>query len=262
MIISKAHDFAFVHIAKCAGSTIRQQLRDKDDLGERFYRSIQHPELGRINANHLPMDILAHHFPEEFQALRSVTSYTVLREPMDRFISGVAQYIRDTGKEPGDLSPAEIATTAQGIIAYMQATPGFPDYAHALFIPQSAYLSYKGQRVVTHAFAMETLRSLFDRMEHEHGLTLIRDRVWNQTVTYKVPAMAAPLKAAKDVAQKVLPVKAYAQAREWGMQLFTTKGVPKINETLEADNQVRDFVGQFYAEDQRLHHTARTAPAP
>jgi len=262
MIISKAHDFGFVHIAKCAGSTIRQQLRDKDDLGERFYRSIQHPELGRINANHLPMDILARYFPEEFDALRAVTSYTVLRDPMDRFISGVAQFIRDAGREPGDLSPAEILETAHGVIAYMQTTPGFPDYAHALFIPQSAYLSHDGERIVTHAFAMETLGALFDRMEDAHGLALIRDKVWNQTVTYKVPAMAGPLKAAKDIAQKLLPVKAYAQARELGMQLFTTKGVPKINETLEADGQVRDFVGQFYAEDQSLHQRARAAPAP
>jgi hypothetical protein len=63
MIVSSKHDFAFVHIPKCAGSTIRHPLRDKDDFGGRFYRSIEVPGLGLVNANHLPLNILQEHFP-------------------------------------------------------------------------------------------------------------------------------------------------------------------------------------------------------
>ena len=256
MIISKAHDFGFVHIAKCAGSTIRQQLRDKDDLGGRFYKTMHHDTLGHINANHLPLHILDQYFPEEFAALRDVTSYTVLRDPMDRFISGISQFLRDGGREPGDLSPAEIRDAAHGVIAYMQTAPDLPDLLHTLFARQALYVTLHGAQVVNHTYPMRPLSALFDTLERDHDLHLIRDKVWNPTVTYKVPAMAGPLKTAKEVAQKVLPVGAYARVRDLGAALFTTKGVPKLNETLEADPKVRDFVAGFYAEDATLYAAA------
>ena len=256
MIISKAHDFGFVHIAKCAGSTIRQQLRDKDDLGGRFYRTMQHDALGHINANHLPLHILDKHFPEELAALRNVTSYTVLREPMDRFVSGVSQFLRDGGQEPGDLSAEALRATAHDVIAYMQEAPDLPDLRHTLFARQALYVSLGGERVITHTYPMRPLSALFDALERDHDLDLIRDKVWNPTVTYKVPAMAGPLKAAKDLAQKALPVGAYAKVRDLGVKLFTTKGVPKLNETLEGDGRVQDFVAEFYAEDAILYAEA------
>ena len=93
MIINRQHDFGFVHIAKCAGSTIRQQLRGIDDAQGRFYRSIEHPVLGWINGNHIPLSVLQEHFPQDLAALRAVRSYTLTRDPMDRFISGVSQLL-------------------------------------------------------------------------------------------------------------------------------------------------------------------------
>lgn len=256
MLISKAHNFGFVHIAKCAGSTIRQQLRDKDDLGGRFYQTMQHEALGHINANHLPLHILEQHFPQELAALQDVTSYTVLREPMDRFISGVSQFLRDGGQEPGDLSPEALRTAAHGVITYMESAPDLPDLRHTLFARQALYVSLGGARVVTHTYPMRPLSALFDTLERDHDLHLIRDKVWNPTVTYKVPAMAGPLKAAKDLAQKALPVGAYAKVRDLGVKLFTTKGVPKLNETLQGDARVQDFVARFYAEDATLYADA------
>lgn len=262
MIISKAHDFGFVHIAKCAGSTIRHQLRDKDDLDGRFYRTMEHETLGHINANHLPLHVLDEHFPAELAALRDVTSYTVLRAPMDRFISGVSQYVRDGGQEPGDLSPSEIRSAAHGIIDYMESAPDLPDLRHTLFARQALYVMLDGERVVDHTFPMEPLSLLFDKLEQDHDLHLIRDKVWNPTVTYRVPAMAGPLKSAKDLAQKVLPIGAYARLRDLVVSVATTKGVPKLNETLEEDSRVQGFLAEFYAEDGELFAAAEAAHRP
>ena len=256
MIISQAHDFGFVHIAKCAGSTIRQQLRDKDDLGQRFYRSMTHPDLGHINANHLSLDVLARYFPDEFAALRAVTSYTVVRAPMDRFISGISQFIRDSDREPGDLSEDQIRQTARNVITYMEALSGPPDYAHTLFIPQVNYVTLGEEQIIDHIYPMEALDRLFDRMEQVHGLTLVRDKVWNPTVTYRLGATARPLKIAKDVAQSVLPMGAYIRLRDLAIGVFTTRGVPKMQQALEADSAVKAFVRDYYAEDTRLHDAA------
>lgn len=262
MIISKAHDFGFVHIPKNAGSTIRHQLRDRDDFDGRFYRTIEHPALGPVNGNHLPLRVLAEHFPAEFAALRDVTSYTVLRAPMDRFVSGVAQLVRDRGGEPGEESAEALRAAAHGAIDHMEAHPDLPDFAHTLFIRQRDYVLLDGARVVDRSYPMERLDALFDAFEADHGLVLQRDSVWNPTVTYRFPALTESLKAMKDVARKVLPVGAYARLRDIGIGLLTTKGVPKLNETLEADARVRDFVAGFYGEDAALHAEALRALQP
>jgi hypothetical protein len=259
MIVSSKHDFAFVHIPKCAGSTIRHPLRDKDDFGGRFYRSIEVPGLGLVNANHLPLNILRAHFPDAFEALRGVTSYTVTREPMDRFISGVAQFLRGEGREPGEIETAEILATAHGIIDYMETVEGLTDFPHTLFIRQEDYVRLDGAQVVNHVYPMERMDALFDAMELVHGLPLTRDSVWNPTVTYRFPALTEKLKATKDVAKRMLPIGAYARVRDIGIGLLTTRGVPRLNETLEEDPRVRDFIASYYGVDKDLHAGALAA---
>ena len=256
MIVSSEHNFGFVHIPKCAGSTIRQPLRAKDDFDGRFYRSIDHPELGLVNGNHLPLDVLRTYFPEAFEALKGVTSYTVTRAPMDRFISGVAQLIRDRGGEPGALETDALRAAAHGAIDHMEACSGRPDFAHTLFVRQTDYVFLDGARVVTHVYPMNRMDALFDALDRDHGLVLARDTVWNPTVTYRFPALTDRLKAAKDVAKRMLPVGAYTRVRDIGVGLLTTKGAPTLTETLSGDGRVQDFVAGYYAEDARLHETA------
>ncbi|MEM7508237.1 MAG: sulfotransferase family 2 domain-containing protein [Pseudomonadota bacterium] len=269
MIINAAHDFGFVHIPKCAGSTIRQQLRGMDDLDERFFRSLEHPDLGKINANHLPLDILDRFYPEDLSALRSVTSYTLVRDPMDRFLSGVAQYVRGGGNdpgermEPGQMTPQTALRIAGTIMDHMQETQGLTDHRHTLFMRQAAYVRLHGTQVIDHVYPVEAINDLMDRLDHQHGLTLERDQVWNPTVTYRVPAMAGGLKRVKDVARKALPLSAYARMRNLGVKLFTTKGAPALTETLRNDDKVQRFVNSFYAEDAEIYRAAQAAhPAP
>lgn len=257
MIISTKRNFGFVHIPKCAGSTIKRQLLDLHDIEGRFLNSMRHPELGKINANHLPLHVLDRHFPDAFAALRSVTSYTLVRDPMDRFISGVAQFVRDKGGEPGEMTPGALRTTAHGIIDYMEAAPALPDMSHTLFIRQSDYVSLHGARVLDYVYPVEAVDDLMDKFERVYGVNLVRGQVWNPTVTYRMPAMAGGLKRLKGTAQRVLPLAAYAHARDLGIRLFTTKGAPKLTDTLRNDVRVLKFVQTFYGEDFALYGSAR-----
>lgn len=256
MIISSAHDFGFVHIAKCAGSTIRQQLREYDDLKGQFSRTISHPVLGPINGQHVPLATLQAHFPDAFHALQSVISYTVVRAPLDRFVSGVSQLIRDRGGEPGEMTADQILATALGAADYMRQSPDLPDRAHILFAPQHSYTHLEDRQVVTHIYAMENLAELVDRIETQHGLALIRDQTWNPTVTYRFKALTRPLKSMKTIGQQVLPLRAYVTARDVGIRLFARKGVPKLDETLRGSAEICDFVASQYAKDRALYHSA------
>jgi hypothetical protein len=256
MIVSKKHDLGFVHIAKCAGSTVRQQLRDQDDAGAKFYRIIEHPDLGRLNGNHIPLSLLRSGFPDDFRALTEVTSYTLTRAPIDRFISGVSQYIRDKGREPGEISAADIRAEAALVIAYLEGLKGHHDVLHTLFIPQRDYVYLDRQKVISHVYAMEHLDQFFDTLDTRHGLSLIRDSVWNPTVTYRYPALTNTLKKMKNMGQTYLPMKAYVALREIGVRTLTSAGVPALNETLLSSDIVTSFVHDYYADDFRIYQTA------
>ncbi len=184
MIISAAHDFGFVHIPKCAGSTIRQQLRDKDDLGGKFYHTMTLPDLGQINGNHVLLSVLERYFPDDLARLRAVTSYAILRDPGDRFRSAVAQFLRARVREPGELSEAEIRAETDGIIAALRDDPDQRVARNTIFYRQADYIYLHGEKVIDHVYTMKNMDALFDRLASQHGLDLERDQVWNPTVTF------------------------------------------------------------------------------
>ncbi len=261
MIINKAHDFGFVHIPKCAGSTIRQQLRDLDDMGGRFYHTMTLPDLGKINANHILLSVLDRHFPEDLARLRDVTSYAILREPMDRFKSAVAQHLRAHVREAAEMSEPEIRTETDKIIDALRDDPDQKVIRNTIFYRQSDYVFLHGERIIDHLYPMDDMGPLFDRIARVHGLTIERDRVWNPTVTYRLPGSSGGLKRIKDRARKVLPTRTYAAVRDLGIKVFTTKGVPKLDSVLDGSSTVRDFVAEHYAGDIALYAGLRTPAA-
>lgn len=254
MIISKAHNFGFIHIPKCAGSTIRHQLRDKDDLSGKFYHTITLPEIGRINANHVRLEILEQFFPEALCALRDVVSYAIVREPHERFRSAVAQHMRAREIDPTKLNDAELTEKVAQIITEIENDTAFRTISNTVFFRQTDFIFLRGTRVVDHLFLMEDLQDLFDRMESEHGLTLKRDTVWNPTVSYRVPGTAGGLNRLKAMAQRTLPARHYAMLRDLGVKLFTTRGVPELETHLTSSDYVLDFVERFYTDDITLYN--------
>lgn len=259
MIISHAHDFGFVHIPKCAGSTIRHQLRDIDDLQGAFFGTKVLPDGRQINGNHVPLQVLKVHYPEAWDALCGVTSYVIVRDPMGRFLSAMAQYLRGNVREAAEMRKDEILSEALQIIATVTDQNAPQTVKHAVFYPQVDFVYLEGQQVITHVVAMDDVDLLFDRMTTQHDLTIIRDKVWNPTVTYRVPAMSGALNRVKDISKQYLPMKTYVNLRELAVRTLTTKGVPKLEEVLQASGDVQDFVSRFYAEDATLYQTAKTA---
>lgn len=253
MIVSQAHDFGFVHIPKCAGSSVRQQLRDIDDLDQRFFGTIDHPALGKINGNHLPLWVLEAHYPDDLAKLRAVTTYAVVREPLDRFVSSVAQFLRAKGLEPGTLSPSDIREEVAAIIAVLSKDEPMPHIHYAVFLKQIDYVDLHGVRVIDHIYPMDRVDQLMAQLGRDHDLSLATNATWNPTVTYRFPALTGLLKRAKTVAQRFLPHRTYAQVRDLALAAFATKGAPNLEDLIREDSQIVTFVGQYYAADQALY---------
>lgn len=262
MIINKAHDFGFVHIPKCAGSSVRHQLRHLDDLEGRFYQTLTLPDLRRINANHVPLSILQSHFPDVLAQLEAVTSYAIVREPHDRFRSAVAQYLRAHIGEPSALSQAEITGAVSGIIKGILDDPDGQDIRNTVFFKQVDFVYLNGVRVIEHVHAMDQIDTFFDRLAEQHNLTLECDQVWNPTVTYRWSGSTDFLIRSKDIARKTLPTQSYAKLRDWGIRLLTKKGSPQLEAALSTLAEVRSFVEDYYVADLALYRAAQGAGAP
>ena len=263
MIIIAKHNFGFVHIAKCAGSTIRHHPRDSDDLEGRLSRTMQVEGYGRINGSHLPLRVLAEVFPQDLAALQQVTSYTVCRKPLDRFASGIAQRLRGTlGREPGEMTQSEIAAEVETVIAHLEAHRGDLADGYGLFVPQIDYIELEGEKIVTHVVPIERMGTLFDAIEHKHGLPIQRDTVWNPTVTYRNPRLVGPLNRLKKYTRKHLPVSQYSKLRDIGVRVFTRKGVPQLEDAVKGSERVKAFVQSYYAEDIAIHRSALEATPP
>ena len=257
MLISKEHDFGFVHVPKCAGSTIRQQLRHLDDLGGRFYHTMTLPDLGMINGNHVLLEVLESHFPEVLEALRAVTSYAIIREPAERFRSAVAQYLRSHVAEPSELSKSQLLEATTGIVADLRVDVAQRKIANTVFYRQADYIYLHGEKVVDHVYPMEDIAGLMHHLSAVHGLALQHDTVWNPTVTYRIPGSSGPLKRLKGAARRVLPTRGYAALRDLGVRTFTSRGVPRLEEVLSGSALVEEFVAEHYADDLALYQRIR-----
>ncbi len=265
MIISSAHNFGFVHIPKNAGSTVRHQLRQYDDNEGAFFRVAQVEGYGRLNLNHVPLHLLREFFPEAFAALGQVSTYSMIRDPDSRFISAMAQRMRGPLKrEPSEFTRPEILQVLAEVRTTLGAKAEFPAHDFVVFSKQTEYVDLDGARWIKDIWPVEALPDFMDHVETAHGLKMIRDTVFNPTVTYRNQALVKPLKAMKNVAKKALPVGLYSRLRDTTVSLLTTRGVPLLNETIAEDAATQAFLRDYYAADYALYEEARAAhpPAP
>lgn len=261
MIASAAHGFAFIHIPKNGGSSIRDQISDIDDFGGRFHGTRRTDALGNYDASHVPLDVLATHFPEALELIEPLETHAITRSPVDRFVSALAQRARQFH----DVSPDRIApdVVRRDIDAALDAatTAGPPDLAWIHFLPQSRFVDLEGRRVVDRLWPLENMAGLARHLAQVTARPLIEDFHANRTVTFRYPATAALLTAAKDAAKRVLPVGPYDRLRRTAMSVLTTPGSAPIQDAVRSSDTVMRRIGDIYGRDGELHETAR-AEAP
>ncbi len=155
MIISDQHRFAFVHVPKCGGSSVRVQLKRFDKYGGRFSRKTFHPELGFIDLSHLPLETLRDHFPEAFEEVRSYRSFAFVREPEARFFSAVRQRIGEFRRIPEpDITPGMALKEAEAVIDHVAGAPHSLDAQYIHFRRQADYVFCGSEQVVRHVLAV------------------------------------------------------------------------------------------------------------
>jgi len=257
MIISDRHRFAFVHIPKCAGMSLRTALSRYDDTAGRYDRRLDdHPAYGRLDYTHLPLDLLAEIEPDDYGRLVRYAAFAVVRDPMERFQSALNQRAKMyLGTELSRLETAELHAEIDRAIAYLAEEPRVPAPEHVHFTRQAAFIRHGGRQVVEHVFALERLGDLVAALERVIGAPLGEVGRINRTWVFRHPALREPVRIAGWLARSLLPTSTAERLR---VAARATLLEPLDHRLLPAFGAqgVRDFVDGHYAEDKALHRTA------
>lgn len=93
MIISETKAFAFIHVPKCAGTSIRNSLSPHDTRNNYLWMHYSMPGASETCANlsidkaHMPLVISKNLYPDDSRLLSELTTFAASRHPIKRLTS-------------------------------------------------------------------------------------------------------------------------------------------------------------------------------
>ena len=260
MIISDDHGFIFVHIPKCAGTSIKRRLKHIDTTGGRFFPIGDHPELGAIHLAHITLADLQAYFPESFAKLYDYRSFALVRDPMDRFFSAIFQRLREFGGQgQSAITPEMVEDEGRKIIRYLESAPERLDLEHVHFNRQSDFIELRGRRMVQEVFAVEQLAEAGRYVEAVTGIKIGEERR-NRTTEMSFGALKPLQRMLRAPYSKLFSAEFRADVREKMTRAGFYKDIPK-QQFVHPGSAVAQFVRDYYRRDFVLHEECLAAPA-
>jgi hypothetical protein len=263
MIISDTHRFAFVHIPKCAGTTLRNALLPFDEHADRFYDKAvaPHPALHRLDHHHIPLAVLRDHFPADYEKLTAYRSFALVRDPFSRFPSSLHERLVQRDRRPLSVRDAsEIAHEIDTVLAHLARQPSGtpisdPELIH--FSRQCDYIFLDGRQIIDTPRTIAEVEEVFEAIEGIVDAKLKREeKVMNRQVRYASPAVRQFLLAVTGPIERVVPRSVWKPAYRPIKKLFLAAGLMSHGGTdlseLPNANEIRAFVAEFYAGDIEL----------
>jgi len=178
MIISDKYNFCFVHIPKCAGTSVRGVLQKFDETLGRFTGHVgAHPEIGKLDYVHIPLAILREYFPGEYKKIKNYHSVAVVRDPYERFPSSLTQHLRMYGEKPiQKMSTKEIRSETDRCINFLDKNRDItllpPDYIH--FQRQCTYIFDNEECLVDKLYTTNQVDQLLCDLSEKTGFPLAK----------------------------------------------------------------------------------------
>ncbi|HUF57282.1 MAG TPA: sulfotransferase family 2 domain-containing protein [Thermohalobaculum sp.] len=259
MIYSDRHRFVFVHIPKCAGTSVRRALAAHDDSGGRFGgRIVEHPRHGRVDWTHLPLALMAELAPEVFARLAdpAYLGIALLRDPFERFPSALAQRIKMyRGVEMAQIGRAALEAEIEAVIARLEAEPAVTEAGFIHFARQVDFVEHEGRRLLDALVPVERLDLLAALLGARIGAPLPPIGQENPTRMARWPALRPALRLGGRAARALLPGNAGERMRRRARTLLLRPASAGLSPVFDSA-RVRDFVARHYAADLALHRQA------
>lgn len=264
MIINDSKKICFIHIPKCAGTSIRNMMQEFDDLNGLHSGKVEvHDELGLLDYVHIPLPILSEHFPDLYSKVKSYHSFAVIRDPYKRFASSITQRLKMYHKQKiQDLSNEKIQSEINSCIKFLnnnQDQSLLPaEYIH--FQRQSSYV-FNGDKIVKKLYLMENIKqcevdisAIFD-LEHSND-EFKKQLHSNKTVVYRSSVVRACYLTIKPfivtLIKPILPDYVIAKLRN----LVYVPRDNRMNKIFES-NKVKEFIASYYKEDIELYNSLK-----
>lgn len=259
MIISDEHQFAFVHIPKCAGTSVRKALRPIDETIGTFDRIAEHPQMGMVNFGHLTLVDLATYFPDQYAKVSAYRSVAIVRDPVDRFFSALFQRLREFKRyNQSEITPQVIEREAATLAQHLQSATGRLDLEYVHFNRQSDYVFHNGTRIVERIFALDRLDDAATYIEGVTGVRLAADAPENRTVALRAGALMPVVRALRAPYRMLVP-PALRNRLHAGMTRAGLYGSVEKKRLLEPGSELERFLNRYYQRDFELYAAARKA---
>ena len=256
MIISETGQYAFVHIPKCAGSTLRDAVMPLWPDNISYWGIRTHEALGPVDVAHMPLDLMARAYPDELAQLQSSDCYAVIRDPLDRFKSAFSEHLKNfQGTNYALISQENAQTALDRAIEHLRGGDlNSPEFVH--FAPQVDYVFLNGTQVVKHLYPLAQSRQLVLDISARLGVDPPEEVNRNERRHLRYPALAGALESLNGISRAVLPEGARRSLAKLAKSTLTTtkKHTAPADAVLNSD-QVRSFVDSFYAADHDLYRT-------
>jgi hypothetical protein len=263
MIINEAHRFVFVHIPKCAGSSIRKMFTGYNQWTQIGPRKIREtPTHGTIDHAHIPLFMLRELYPDNFEQVCSFESFALVRNPFDRFFSSVQQKMRmdllRNNQATRLFSDTEITSEIENVVAYLSTLPDSPhqlphNYIH--FQRQVDYIFLNDVRIVKHVFCLRNLDQFFNTIKEKTGIVRPvltdsdKERNSNQSRSYRNNLSKMIDTAFKPIRDNLSKVTPYSIRK---LYRLATKAPTSNAYTRYLNPSVRKFIESYYKKDIEL----------
>lgn len=255
MIICPTHGFVFVHIPKCAGTSVRRQILTCDPAHIEQARPGLHPVLGKIDYGHIPLDQLREHFPEHYAYVRDLDAFAVVRDPLSRFGSALRQVLWQYEKRPMTLIPRdELRDTTLRMLDDVARQIDAPSAPFVFFMRQTRFVEDQGRQVTRHLVPLALVPDFIGYISRRTGVPMEPEARANQNVDLKVKgAVGRFAYRLNDVLRRKLPVGMHARIKDGALRVLSNRQSAAEAAGLLDLPEVVDFVTEHYADDIRLH---------
>lgn len=256
MIVSDSHRIAFIHIPKCAGSAVRQQIKHLDSYSGRFEGIKLHPVLGRLDYTHIPLDILQEYWPDVYQKICEYHSIAIMRDPFERFGSALRQTLHfHQRRHLSEMTHDEVRTVALGTIEALERKDNALNPTLIHFLPQVRYVFNGSKKIVSHVYDIRNLNDFYKDVTrfvgHEFNATLRA----NRNLSFRHNSLIRPAYAINEFLRKHAPKRVHDSMKQALIPLLTHNQSAAMRVGLNDDPDVQAFVRYHYAEDITLYRS-------